>query len=113
MPKLFSYGTLQLPQVQLDTFGRHLEGISDAIIGFKLELVEITDPAVLASSGQTHHPILRRSDSVCEEVAGTVFDISDDELRQADSYEVDDYERIEVPLKSGLTCWAYVERLLK
>lgn len=110
MPKLFSYGTLQLGQVQLDTFGRLLSGHKDTILGFKLDSVEITDPAVLASSGQTHHPILRTSTELLSEVQGTVFEISEEELAAADQYEVDDYMRVEAPTKSGLHCWVYVEK---
>lgn len=34
MEKLFSYGTLQLEQVQLDTFGRLLEGQADTLQGY-------------------------------------------------------------------------------
>ena len=43
-----------------------------------------------------------------EEVKGTVFKITSAELLKADSYEVDDYERIEVILKSGIKSWVYV-----
>lgn len=110
MPKLFSYGTLQLEQVQLDTFGRLLVGKADAILGFQLNYVEITDPAVLASSGQTHHPILRVSPDSSSEVKGTVFEITDEELAAADRYEVDDYMRVEAPTKTEQTCWVYVEK---
>jgi len=43
---LFSYGTLQYESVQLSTFGRKLTGIKDTLIGYRLEMVEITDPSV-------------------------------------------------------------------
>ena len=36
MPLVFSYGTLQEERVQLSTFGRLLQGYSDALIGFEL-----------------------------------------------------------------------------
>jgi gamma-glutamylcyclotransferase (GGCT)/AIG2-like uncharacterized protein YtfP len=41
-------------------------------------------------------------------VDGTVFAISATELAAADDYEVDDYRRIEVPLRSGEHAWVYV-----
>ena len=41
---LFSYGTLQLPAVQLATFGRLLAGSADLLPGFRLDMLEITDP---------------------------------------------------------------------
>jgi hypothetical protein len=37
-----------------------------------------------------------------------VFALSEIELAPADQYEVDDYRRISVPLRSGATAWAYV-----
>jgi gamma-glutamylcyclotransferase (GGCT)/AIG2-like uncharacterized protein YtfP len=43
-----------------------------------------------------------------DEVAGKVFFISAEELAAADSYEVSDYKRIEVGLKSGAQAWVYV-----
>jgi hypothetical protein len=37
-----------------------------------------------------------------------VFAISETDLVAADEYEVDDYRRIEMPLRSGATAWVYV-----
>jgi gamma-glutamylcyclotransferase (GGCT)/AIG2-like uncharacterized protein YtfP len=106
--RLFSYGTLRDPQVQLATFGRLLEGELDAVVGYRLETLTITDPAVIASSGSDRHPILRTSDDPAAAVEGTVFQISEQELSAADSYEVDDYARASVPLRSGAHAWVYV-----
>ncbi len=105
---LFSYGTLQQRQVQLDTFGRELTGKADALVGYQLAQVRITDPAVLASSGQEYHPILRYSGEQSDQVAGTVFALSAAELAAADSYEVDDYQRVATTLLSGQSAWVYV-----
>ncbi|MFC3031627.1 gamma-glutamylcyclotransferase family protein [Pseudoalteromonas fenneropenaei] len=107
MPLLFSYGTLQLPQVQLDTFGRLLTGTPDFLLGYQIQQVEITDEAVLKSSGQRYHPILYRGNE-SDSVSGTVFEITQKELEQADGYEVGDYQRVEAPLQSGNHCWVYV-----
>ena len=105
---LFSYGTLQLLEVQLDTFGRELTGQPDALVGFVLEQLKITDPKVLASSGQEYHPILRRSGESSDQVVGTVFTISAAELAAADRYEVADYQRVATRLLSGQMAWVYV-----
>ncbi|RJT86254.1 gamma-glutamylcyclotransferase, partial [Arthrobacter frigidicola] len=43
-----------------------------------------------------------------DSVAGTVFQISEEELAAADRYEVADYKRVAVTLASGLTAWVYV-----
>jgi hypothetical protein len=106
---LFSYGTLQYPEVQKTSFGRLLDGTDDAMPGFRREMVEITDPDVIAKSGERFHPIVMPSESPEDAVSGKVFQISNAELAAADRYEVSDYKRIEVVLKSGLTAWVYVK----
>ncbi len=107
--RLFSYGTLQLENVQRETFGRLLKGAPDALVGFKQEFVEITDPDVLAKSGERFHPIVLRSGDSADRVPGTVFEITPAELAAADEYEVSDYERVEAQLASGSTAWVYVK----
>jgi gamma-glutamylcyclotransferase (GGCT)/AIG2-like uncharacterized protein YtfP len=105
---LFSYGTLRQRDVQLTTFGRELDGRLDAIVGYDLHYVTITDPHVIATSGSDRHPILKPTDRPGAEVRGTVFEISEADLASADAYEVDDYCRVSVPLRSGEQAWVYV-----
>jgi Gamma-glutamyl cyclotransferase, AIG2-like len=105
---LFSYGTLQQPEVQLTILGRRIEGQADALPGYATSLIEITDPAVIATSGKKHHSIVRHTGSTSDEVAGTAFRITPAELAAADAYEVADYKRIAVRLKSGLEAFVYV-----
>jgi gamma-glutamylcyclotransferase (GGCT)/AIG2-like uncharacterized protein YtfP len=104
---LFSYGTLRQPEVQLATFGRLLDGVPDAVVGYRLETITIADPAVVATSGSDRHPALRPSDDAAA-VEGTVFAVTEEELAAADDYEVDDYVRVSVPLRSGGSAWVYV-----
>ena len=111
MPKLFSYGTLQQKNVQLANFGRELQGSKDTLQGYVVGEVEITDERVLRESGKAFHPILRFTGKAQDEVAGTVFDLSDTELAQADDYEVDAYVRTRAVLKSGTECWIYAAAL--
>lgn len=106
---LFSYGTLQLESVQRASFGRRLDGEPDAMTGYARTMVEITDPDVLAASGERFHPIVSPSDDPSDEVSGTVFRISADELAAADRYEVADYTRVQVRLTSGRDAWVYVK----
>ncbi len=107
MPHLFSYGTLQQEGVQMASFGRRLKGAPDALPGWKREMVEITDADVFALSGERCHPILVPGQA-SDEVEGMVFEITDEELASADRYEVADYKRIAVRLKSGVEAWVYV-----
>jgi len=106
---LFSYGTLQQENVQLATFGRRLSGHADELTGFEQSWVPIEDPGVVATSGKTHHPILRFNGVHSSRVAGTVFEISDAELAQADRYEVAAYQRVAASLASGRHAWVYVD----
>jgi len=106
---LFSYGTLQLESVQLSSFGRRLQGEPDALPGYARTMVEITDPQVLATSGERFHPIVAPSDDPTDEVQGTVFLVSAGELAAADRYEVSDCHRVQVRLKSGVEAWVYVK----
>lgn len=104
---LFSYGTLRQRDVQLTTFGRELDGSDDAIVGYQLDWVTITDARVIETSGSDRHPILQPG-TQDDAVAGSVFEITDAELAAADEYEVDDYQRVQVPLRSGRQAWVYV-----
>ena len=106
---LFSYGTLQLESVQRSSFGLVLTGNRDAMPGFKKSFVEITDPDVLAKSGERFHPIVVPTDDLDEKVDGMVFEITAGELAAADQYEVSDYKRVEVVLCSGRRAWVYIK----
>ncbi|MEM9966023.1 MAG: gamma-glutamylcyclotransferase family protein [Asticcacaulis sp.] len=106
---LFSYGTLQLEPVQMATFGRLLEGQADAMTGWFMDQLEITDPEVLKTSGERFHPVAKQTGKAQDEIAGKVFRITPEELAHADAYEVSDYKRVEVTLKSGDRAWVYVK----
>jgi hypothetical protein len=106
---LFSYGTLQLESVQLATFGRRLAGAEDTLTGFEQSLVRIDDPAVVETSGNTHHPIVKFTGSAKHKVKGVVFRVSAEELHNADTYEVAAYKRVAVTLGSGTRAWVYID----
>ncbi len=105
---LFSYGTLQQEDVQRATFGRRLEGRADALPGYATSLLEIKDAEVVKTSGKTHHLIAQPTGQAEDEVPGVVLRITAAELAAADTYEVSDYKRVAVRLKSGLEAFVYV-----
>lgn len=105
---LFSYGTLQLPQVQQAQFGRLLEGQKDSLSGYKIGRVKIQDGDVVMVSGAEFHPAIYATGNANDVVEGSVFWLTADELAAADEYEVDDYVRVAVTLSSGIQAWAYV-----
>jgi hypothetical protein len=104
---LFSYGTLRDSAVQMANFGRLLSGREDSLPGYSLLPITIKDPAVVALSGKSQHMIAKRS-SAADEVTGMVFEITAAELAAADRYEVSEYTRVLVTLKSGVKSWVYV-----
>ena len=109
MPLLFSYGTLQQEAVQLSLFGRLLEGQPDEVVGFEQSLLRIEDPQFVATSGKTHHLIIRFNGRDDSRVRGTVFVVSDSELARADQYEPAGYTRISARLASGNDAWVYAD----
>ena len=110
LENLFSYGTLQLPEVQLETFGRKLEGEPDALPGYKLVMITITDEDFVIKSGSANHRSLRFTGNSTDVVEGMVFKVTSNELEQADRYEPEGYERVKVQLRSGATAWVFVHK---
>ncbi|HWI30636.1 MAG TPA: gamma-glutamylcyclotransferase family protein [Microbacterium sp.] len=105
---LFTYGTLRLPQVQLDTFGRVIDGDDDVLPGYTVDYVDIEDPHVVELSGHVAHPIVRHTGNALDKVVGTALLITEDELDAADEYEVELYHRERVRLASDRDAWVYV-----
>ncbi|WP_214466491.1 gamma-glutamylcyclotransferase family protein [Microbacterium flavescens] len=105
---LFSYGTLQHPEVQLDTFGRLLDTEDDVLPGYTVDYVEIEDQRVVDLSQQSAHPIVRETGSPLDKVVGTTVRLTPEELEAADEYEVVLYRRVSVVLASGRRAWVYV-----
>lgn len=109
MAWLFSYGTLQEPEVQRSTFGRLLDGRADELVGFEQALFTIDDPQFVATSGKAQHAIVRFNGRNDSRVRGMVFEVTDDELARADRYEPVGYERITTTLASGRQAWVYAD----
>lgn len=97
--KLFSYGTLQDPDVQMKVLGRKL-GIRwpTNINGFKLRQLEIEGiyyPAAEIKAGSN--------------IRGNIYEIKSSDLAKLDEYETYKYKRIAVP-HGGFTFYMYVVR---
>lgn len=108
--ELFTYGTLQLEEVQLATFGRVLEGRPDALPGYQLVAITIKDEAFVIQSGSAQHHNLQFTGNSSDLVEGKVFIVTKDELEQSDAYEPEGYGRVKVQLKSGANAWVYLNK---
>ncbi|HSK71354.1 MAG TPA: gamma-glutamylcyclotransferase family protein [Pyrinomonadaceae bacterium] len=105
---LFSYGTLQKEKVQLELFGRLLNGTKDILTGYKLSSIEIKDESFLSKGEEKYQ--LTAIPSKDDIIEGTVLEISEEELFLADKYEPDNYKRIKISLKSGKEAWIYAAK---
>jgi hypothetical protein len=106
---LFSYGTLQQPEVQLANYGRLLAGEPDVLIGYELTDVVIDDPGVVEISGKAIHKIARATGNLADRIAGMVFLLTAAELSATDAYETAAYARTEVRLESGRAAFVYID----
>ena len=106
--RLFSYGTLQTQPVQLATFGRRLIGHPDALVGYRVQMIQIEDQDFVATSGSEYHRNLEFTGSTSDVVEGTVLSLTQKELEQADAYEPAGYERVYATLRSGTDAWIYL-----
>ena len=107
---IFSYGTLRQPEVQRELFGRALRAEEDALTGFRIGMVAISNPEVVRMSGSAEHPGLIRTDDPEDRVEGRALAVSGAELAAADAYEAADYVRAPVTLESGRAAFVYLAR---
>jgi hypothetical protein len=90
-------------------FGRRLTGTSDALRGFELVSLQIEDQRVVAISGTSRHTMAKFTGRSSDVVAGTTFAVTEEEIQNADRYEVAAVVRVSVTLQSGVRAWAYVD----
>lgn len=105
---LFSYGTLQQPEVQLANYGRLIDGEADALPGYALAPLLIESPHVIEVSGKSVHMIARPTGEAADRVLGTLLFLTEAELQASDAYEEEAYTRIEARLESGRIAFVYV-----
>jgi len=105
---LFTYGTLRRPEVQLDTFGRLLDGHRDILEGHTIDYADLDDARETGTGEVSVHPILRATGNSADKVVGVVSAMTESELHAADDFECTLYRRVAVTLASGVGAWVYV-----
>ncbi len=90
MIKLFVYGTLLDPQIQINVFSRQIEGFNDNLIGYRKIHRRFNDGI--------YPDLIEDNKSV---VNGIVLQITDEDLKKCDLYEGEEYKRMKVKLESG------------
>ncbi|MEM6721974.1 MAG: gamma-glutamylcyclotransferase family protein [Bacteroidota bacterium] len=62
-------------------------------------------------SQEEFHPIAIQTNDKNDVISGTLYQISQKELEEADRYEVSEYTRVEATFQSGKKGWIYVKAL--
>jgi gamma-glutamylcyclotransferase (GGCT)/AIG2-like uncharacterized protein YtfP len=99
MEKLFTYGSLQFPDIQEKLFSRTLSGTPDTLVDYGKRKIEI--------EGEIFNIADLRPGS---KIDGIVYELNEKELQKSDIYEGSDYKRIKVKLLSGVESWLYIAR---
>jgi len=98
MPKIFSYGTLNLHEVQDWLWNEEKQGRVKQLNDYRLNTYPSGIYYITKEFGET--------------VAGKVYEISDDQLKRTDAYEGNAYER-EVVTIDGELVNVYIQRSIK
>ena len=98
MERIFAYGTLQDPVIQVAVLGRTLPGQPDTLPGFRKSTITF---------GRAEYPIIVADES--GSVTGMVYEVTAEELVLLDHYETSAYRRLHVTLASGREAWVYGE----
>ncbi|WP_163399346.1 gamma-glutamylcyclotransferase family protein [Flavobacterium fluviatile] len=104
MEQIFSYGTLQSKEIQMQVFNKLLTGTPDQLTGYKLKDLQIEE-----EFGIEDYFVATPSDNPSDEVDGIVYSISSADLAKADQFESNAYKRVQITLKSGTVAWIYIE----
>ena len=100
---VFSYGTLQDPEVQMELYQRVLEGQPDRLSGYILESINLPD----SSFNYISYSIAKLTGNPQDSIEGFVFYLSEHELKITDTYESEAYERFKIKLDSGIEAIMY------
>jgi gamma-glutamylcyclotransferase (GGCT)/AIG2-like uncharacterized protein YtfP len=97
---VFTYGTLQDEEVQLEVFSRLLSGPQDTLSKYKIAAQKVAN----------RYPTLEHTKNEKDKITGKIYTLSPEELDKADAYEGAAYERIEITLVSGKKAWVYTAK---
>jgi gamma-glutamylcyclotransferase (GGCT)/AIG2-like uncharacterized protein YtfP len=104
MEQLFSYGTLQSKEIQMQVFNKLLSGTEDKLLGYKLKDFQIEE-----EFGMEDYFVAIPSENPSDAINGIAFTVSSEDLTKADQFESNAYKRVQITLKSGIVAWIYLE----
>lgn len=106
---LFSYDTLRSQDLQIQHYGRKLEGIDGALSGYTLKDSTINDVSMTEHSHTTTPQIAIKSKEKSDTLKGMVFEITGEELVETDKMAAPNSNRILATTDAGVEVWVYVE----
>ena len=104
MEQLFSYGTLQSKEIQMQVFNKLLSGTEDKLLGYKLKDFQIEE-----EFGMEDYFVAIPSENPSDAINGIAFIVTNEDLIKADQFESNAYKRVQITLKSGIVAWIYLE----
>ena len=104
MEQIFSYGTLQSKEIQMQVFDKLLTGTLDQLKGYKLKDLKIEE-----EFGMADYVVAVPTEGPSDPIHGIVYNISPSDLAKVDIFESNAYKRVEVTLNSGILAWIYIE----
>ena len=105
---LFSYGTLQNENIQLEIFGRKLNGLKDRLRGFRIGQLQLATGNEPNPENIQSYPVAIAGDPQKDYIDGKIYQLTPEELQQADRYETGAYKRVNLQLESGKLAWVYL-----
>jgi len=100
MAKIFSYGTLWQPDVQISQFGVTFSVDPD------LDYIGGWDIIKIRMHGGVFNVAIK-GESI---ISGAIVDVPDDILPEVDRYEGNEYKRVDITTLTGNNCQIYVKR---
>lgn len=106
--RLFVYGALRSPELQLDTFGRVVGGAPALLPGYTSDTIGIADERFSDQEGATVQVVLRPTGDRRDKVVGEALDLDLFELEAADEVQMVTFRRTRVRLADGEDAWVYL-----
>lgn len=106
---LFSYDILNTEEIQLQLYGRKLQGTDDTLSGYMLKDSNHNGSNMNEKKNTIATQIAIKSQDTSDRIKGQVFEITGKELVQTDRHVVNNYNRILTTTDSGTEVWLYVE----
>lgn len=106
---LFSYDTLRSQDLQLQHYGRKLEGIEDTLSGYTLKDSTVNGVSMNRNSNTNSPQIAIKSQEKNGKIEGMVFEMTGEELVEADKMAAPNSIRILATTDAGVEVWVYVE----